>query len=78
MPSTVTTSGQSERLRSAKYAPMKAITSGTVSLQAAASTRKTAALTQRSSSMYRKAQRSSGVARATGWNSFRTRNPSAG
>ena len=57
---------------------MKAITRGTSSLQAAASTRKTAALTQRSSSMYRNAQSSSGVASATGWNSFRTRKPSAG
>ena len=57
---------------------MKAMTSGTVSLQAAASTRNTAARTQRSSSMYRNAQRSSGVASATGWNSLSTRNPSAG
>ena len=57
---------------------MKAITSGTVSLHAAARTRNTAARTQRSSSMYRNAQSSSGVARATGWNSLRTRKPSAG
>src|SRR5450756_2851330 len=61
-------SGRHDRLRIAKYTPIAPITSGTVSLQTAARTMNGSAHSQRPSSMYRKAQRRSGVARATGWN----------
>ena len=58
--------------------PIAAITSGISSFVSAASPAKTANGTSRSSSRYQKANRSSGQASATGWNSARVSHWTAG